>query len=83
MLLNCGVEDDSWVALGLQGYQTNQSWLSTGRTDAEAEAPVLGQPDAKNWLIGNDPDAGQDWRQEKRGTTEDKIVGWHHWFDAH
>ena len=56
----------------------NQSWIFIGRTDAEAEAPVLWPPDAKNWLIGKDPGAGKDWRQEEKGTTEDEMVGWHH-----
>ena len=56
----------------------NQSWIFTGRTDAEAAAPILWSPDAKKWLIGKDPDAGKDWRQEKKGTTEDEMVGWHH-----
>ena len=57
----------------------NQSWIFIGRTDAEAEAPILWPPDAKNWLTGKDPDAGKDWRQEEKGTTEDEMVGWHHW----
>ena len=61
----------------------NQSWIFIGRTDAEAETPMLWPPDVKNWLIGKDPDAGKDWRQEEKGTTEDKMVGWHHWLDAH
>ena len=56
----------------------NQSWIFIGRTDAEAEAPVLWPLDAKNWLIGKDPDAWQDWRREEKGMTEDKVVGWHH-----
>ena len=56
----------------------NQSWMFIGRTD-EAETPVLWPPDAKSWLIGKDPDAGKDWRQEKKGTTEDEMVGRHHW----
>ena len=56
----------------------NQSWIFTGRIDAEAEAPILWLPDAKNWLIGKDPDAGKGWRQEEKGTTEDEMVGWHH-----
>ena len=56
----------------------NQSWIFTGRTDAEPEAPILGPPDAKNWLIWKDPDAGKDWRQEEKGMTEDEMVGWHH-----
>ena len=60
----------------------HQSWIFIGRTDAEAEAPVLWPPDAKNWLIGKDPDAGKDWRQEK-GMTEDEMVGWHHRLDGH
>ena len=56
----------------------NQSWIFIGRTDAEAEAPILWPPDVKNWLIGKDPDAGKDWRQEEKGTTESEMVGWHH-----
>ena len=59
----------------------NQSWLFIGRTDAEAEAPILWPPDVKNWLIGKDPDAGQDRRQEEKGTTEDEMVWWHHWLE--
>ena len=58
----------------------NQSWIFIGRTDAEAEAPVLWPPVAKSWLTGKDPDAGKDWKRKKKGTTEDQIVGWHHWF---
>ena len=53
------------------------------KTDAEAETPVLWPPDAKNWLIGKDPDAGKDWRQEEKGITEEEIVAWHHWLDGH
>ena len=60
----------------------NQSWIFIGRTDAEAETPVLWPPYGKNWLIGKDPDAGKDWRQEK-GMTEDEMVGWHHQLDGH
>ena len=56
----------------------NQSWIFIGRTDTEAEAPILWPPDAKNWLIWKDPDAWKDWRQEEKGTTEDETVGWHH-----
>ena len=59
----------------------NQSWLFIGRTDAEA--PVLWPPDAKNWLLGKDPDAGKDWRREEKGTTEDEMVGWHHQLNEH
>ena len=61
----------------------NQSWIFTGRTDAEAEASVLSQPDGKIWLIRKDPDAGKDWRQEEKETTEDEMVGWHHWINGH
>ena len=57
----------------------NQSWIFIGRTDVEAEAPILWPPDAKNWLTGEYPDAGKDWRQEEKGTTEDEMVGWHLW----
>ena len=55
----------------------NQPWIFIGRTDAEAKSPILWPPDAKNWLIGNDPDAGEDWGQEK-GKTENEMIGWHH-----
>jgi len=61
----------------------NQSWIIIGRTDAKAETPLLWLPDAKNWLTGKDPDAGEDWRQEEKGMREDEIVGWHHWLDGH
>ena len=60
----------------------NQSWLLIGRTDAEAETPILWLHDVKNWLIGKAPDAGKDWRQEK-GTTEDEMGGWHHRLNGH
>ena len=60
----------------------NQSWIFIGGTDAEAETPIHWPPDVKNWLIGNDPDAGEDWRQDEKGT-EDEIVGWHHWLNKH
>ena len=59
----------------------NQPWLVTGST--EAEAPILWPPDGKRWLLGKDPDAGKDWRREEKGTTEDEMVGWHHWLDGH
>ena len=61
----------------------NQSWMFIGRTDAEAEAPILWPPDTKNWLIGKDPDAGKDWGKEEKGTTEDEMVWWHHWHNGH
>ena len=86
--LICGVGEDSWESLGLQGFQpvnpkSNQSWIFIGRTDAEAEIPILWPPDVKNWLIGKDPDAGKDWRWEKQEMTEDEMVGWHHWLNGH
>ena len=61
----------------------DQSWVFIGRTDAEAETPVLCPPHAKSWLIGIDPDAGRDWGQEEKGTTEDEMDGWHHRLDGH
>ena len=61
----------------------NQSWIFIGRTNAEAETPVLWPPDVKNQLIGKDPNAGKAWRQEEKGTTEDKMAGWHHRLDGH
>ena len=61
----------------------NQSWILIGKTDAKAETPILWPPDAKSWLIGKDPDAGKDWKQEEKGLTEDEMVGWHHWLDWH
>ena len=63
-----------------KGYQ---SWVFIGRTDAEAETPILWPPDAKSWLIGKDPDAGKDWGQEEKGTKEDEMVGWHHQLNGH
>ena len=54
-----------------------------GRTDAEAETPILWPADTKNWLIWKDPDAQKDWRQEEKGTTEDEMAGWHHWLNGH
>ena len=61
----------------------NQSWIFIVRTDVEAEIPILWPPDAKNWLIGKDPDAGKDWRQEQKEPTEDEMVGWHHRRNRH
>ena len=61
----------------------DQSWVFTGRTDAEAETPILWPPHVKSWLIGKGPDAGRDWRKEEKGTTEDEMVGWHHQLDRH
>ena len=61
----------------------NQFWIFIGRTDTEAEAPIIWPPGEKNWLIRKDHDAGKDWRQEEKGTTDDKMVGWHHLFNGH
>ena len=60
----------------------DKSWVFIGRTDVEAETPMLWSPDAKNWLIRKVPDAGKDWGQEEKGMTEDKMFGWHHWLDG-
>ena len=59
----------------------DHSGVFIGRTDVEAETPILWPPHVKNWLIGKDPEAGKDWRQEEKGTTEDEMAGWHHWLD--
>ena len=82
MLLNCGVGEDSWESLGLKEIQSvhpegDQSWVFIGRTDAEAETPVVWPPHAKSWLTGKDPDAGRDRGQEEKGLTEDEMPGWH------
>ena len=61
----------------------DQSWVFIGRTDAEAETLILWPPDEKSWLIGKDPDAGRDWGQEEKGTTEDEMAGWHYQLDGH
>ena len=61
----------------------DQSWVFFGRTDVEAETPILWPSDAKSWLIGKDTDAGKDWKQEKKETTEDEMVGWHHRLNGH
>ena len=89
MLLNCGVGEDSWEFLGLQGDPTSpstkgdQSWVFIGRTVVEAETPILWLPDVKSWLIWKDPDAGKDWGQEEKGMTEDEMVGGHHQLNGH
>ena len=69
--------------LGCKAFQTvnpkgNHTWIFIGRADVEAETPILWLPDGKNWLIGIDTDAWKDWRQEEKGMTEDRMVGWHH-----
>ena len=61
----------------------DQSWIFIGRTDAEAEIAILGPPDAKNWLIWKDPDAGKDWRRKEKRMTKDEMVGWHHRLYGH
>ena len=87
MLLNCGVGEDSWESLGLQGDPTSPFWRRMdrdffGRNDAKTETPVLWPPHVKGWLIGKDSDAGRDWGQEEKGTTEDEVVGRHHRLDG-
>ena len=77
-----------WESLRLQGDQPvhpkgDQSWVFIGRTDAEAETPILWPPHAKSWLTGKDPDAGRDWKHEEKGTTENEMAGWHHQLYAH
>ena len=88
MLVNCGVGEDSWESLGLQGDPTSPFWRRSvfsvhWKEWCEAETPILWPPDAKSWLIGKDPDARKDWRQEEKGMTEDEMVGWHHWLNGH
>ena len=88
MLSNCGAGEDSWESLGLQEIKPvnskgNQFWVFIGRTDAEAETPLLWPPDTKSRVIGKDPDAGKDWRQKETGVTEIEVVGWHQLFDGH
>ena len=87
MLLNYGVGEDSCEFLGLQADPTSpegdQSWVFIGRTDIEAETPILWPPHAKSWLIGKDPDDGMDWGQEEKGMTEDEMAGWHHRLNGH
>ena len=79
--LNCGVGEDSWESLARDCEEIHpvhpegdQSWMFIGRTDAEAETPIFWPPDVKSWLICKDPDAGKDWGQEEKGTTEDEMV---------
>ena len=61
----------------------NHLWIFTGRTDVEAESPILWPPDTRSWLIGKDLDAGEDWRREEKGATEDEMTGWHHRLNGH
>ena len=93
MLSNCGDEDSRKCPLDCKEFKPvnnkgNQPWVLTGRTDAEAEAPIswtyaMNNSAAMSQLIGKDPDAGKDWGQEEKGATEDEVVGWHHWFNGH
>ena len=89
MLLNCVVLEKTLESpLDCKEIQSvhskgDQFWVFIGRTDVEAETPILWPPDAKSWLIGKDPDAGKDWGQEEKGTTEDEMAGWHHQLDGH
>ena len=72
-----------WTVVLEKTLERTSQWIFIGRTDAETEAPILWPPDVKSWLIGKDPDAEKDWRQEEKRTTEDEMVGWHHWLDGH
>ena len=89
MFLNCGVGEDSLESpLDCKEIQPvhpkgDQSWLFIGRTDAEAQTPILWLPDAESWLIWKDLDSGKDWGQEEKVTTEDEMVGWHHRLNGH
>ena len=88
MLLNCGVGEDSWESLGLQGDPTSPFWRRSAlgflwKEWYEAETPVLWPPHVKSWLIGKDSDAGRDWGQEEKGMIENEMAGWHHWLDGH
>ena len=87
--MNCGVGEDSWESLGLQGDQ-NQSILKEISPEYSLEGLILklklqyfGHLMQRNWLIWKDADAGKDWRQEEKGTREDEMAGWHHWLDGH
>ena len=89
--IHCGVGETLESPLDckeiqLVNHKENQSWIFIGRTDvipSNSVIPILWLPDAKNWLIGKDPDAGKDWRQEEKGTTENEMIEWHHWLNGH
>ena len=88
MRLNCGVGDDSWRSpldcekIQLVHSEGDRPWVFFGRNDVKAETPVLWPPHVKSWLIGKDSDAGRDWEQEEKGTTEGEMAGWHRWLDG-
>ena len=73
---------DSWEIQPVHP-KGNQSWVFTGRTDVEAETPILWPPHAKSWFIWKDPDVGKDWGKEEKGTKEDEMARWHHWLSGH
>ena len=88
MLSNCSAEEDLERPLDFKEMKPvnpkgNEPWIFIGRTDAEFEAPILWPPDVKSWHTGKDPDAGKDWRQEEKGTTEDEMAGWHYRLKGH
>ena len=88
MLLKCGVGENSESPLDCKeikpvNSKRNQSWIFFGRTDAEAEAPILWPPVVNNWLIRKNPEAGKDWRHEEKGMTEDEMAEWHHWLSGY
>ena len=78
--LECSLDSKETKSVNSKG---NQPWIFIGKTDAEAEAPILWLPDAKSWLVGKDPDTWRDWEQEEKGTTEDEMVGWYHRLNGH
>ena len=77
------IENDFNLEGGKRDPKGDQFWVFIGRTDAEAEIPILWPPHVKSWLTGKDPDAGRDWKQEEKGMTEDEMAGWHHRLDGH
>ena len=88
MLVNCGVGEDSWESLGLQGDPTSPFWRRSAlgflwKEWCESWNSSTLATSAKSWLIGKESDAGRDWGQEENGTTEDEMAGWHHWLDGH
>ena len=87
MLLHCGVGEDSWESLGLQGDTTSPFWRRSALGFLWKEwcwswNSILWPHHVKSWLIGKDSDAGRDWGQEEKGTTEDEMAGWHHWLNG-